>query len=296
MSGTGENTRMGADGETVGRLVAETRKVLRPLLGNGETEAVIGLLFHLYKNWGRVDLITHEGDTASDWLRSSVSSAVRRIVAGEPVQYVTGEAYFHGLWLKVTPDVLIPRPETSELIDIITDANTGSDLRVLDIGTGSGAIAMALARTLPFSEVTALDISSGALKVAQENARNLKVNVRFVDADIFNWEPEPDSFDIIVSNPPYVCESEKAGMEPTVLDFEPGIALFVPDSDPLKFYRRILEVGRTGLVAGGKIYFEINPLHADSLRGLMESSGYHDVTLVRDIHGKERFATGVRDN
>lgn len=278
--------------QTVEALVAEMKKVLVPVLGPGETEAVVSLLFHWLKGWDRTRIFIHGGDSVSDWLRSHVSDAIRRIVAGEPVQYVTGEAYIHGLWLAVRPGVLIPRPETSELVDIISDANPGSDLRVLDVGTGSGAIALALARSLRFPHVTALDVSPEALAVARENAEKLKARVDFIQADIFIWSPAPASFDIIVSNPPYVCESEKKDMEPNVLDFEPHSALFVPDSDPLRFYRRILSVGLVGLVDGGRIYFEINPLHAGELADMMRSEGYADVELLRDIHGRERFATG----
>lgn len=270
------------------------RERLTPIYGRGEANAIIELIFLHLKGWGRTDMMVNEDKELSPYIKGEVDKILRRLENHEPIQYITGTARFHGLDLHVEPGVLIPRPETSELVDIIADANPGSDLRVLDACTGSGCIAVALARTLKFPDITAIDISEKAMTVASENISRLKVKVNLIEGDIFTWQPAPDSFDIIVSNPPYVDEKERAGMDRNVLDHEPENAIFVPDSDPLKFYRRLLEMGRTALVAGGRIYFEINPLHADEMRDLAHNLGYSDIDIIRDSFGKLRFMTATR--
>lgn len=266
------------------------RNALRPIYGDRETEAIIRIIFHYLKGWTTVDMLIHEPETLSPFLESEIDGILRRLLRHEPIQYITGEARFHGMEFHVTPDVLIPRPETDELVDIIVgDANDASDLRILDIAAGSGCIAIALARSLPFPRVSALEISEAALKVARDNASRLKADVSFIHADIFKWQPSPASFDIIVSNPPYIDESEKAAMEPNVLEYEPAQALFVPDSDPLVFYRRIAEVARTGLSEGGRLYLEINPRHAAELSELLKKNGFSDIETIKDSYEKDRF-------
>ena len=265
------------------------REILRPLYGNGETEAIIRIMFHYLKGWNTVDIIMHEDASLSPFIKSEIDAILKRLVKHEPIQYITGEARFHGMEMKVTPDVLIPRPETDELVDIIvSDAGETEDLRVLDIGTGSGCIAIALARSLRFPTVTAVDISDAALAVARENASNLKANISFIKEDILTDSPE-GIFDIIVSNPPYIDESEKSGMEPNVLDYEPKIALFVPDNNPLLFYKRIAEIAVRKLSPAGKLYFEINPRHATELSRYLNDCGFDDVQVIRDSFGKLRF-------
>lgn len=285
--------------ETLKRL----RNELRPIYGDRETEAIIRIIFHHVKGWSLTDMLIHEPEELSPFIKNEIEGILERLKRHEPIQYITGEARFHGLELHVTPDVLIPRPETAELVDIIADdADEREDLRVLDIATGSGCIAIALARTLKFAKVTALDVSAAALEVARGNDRELKTGVTFIEADIFKWpedeENEGDSsgkgavqgrFDVIVSNPPYIDESEKTGMDPNVTDYEPHLALFVPDDDPLRFYIRIANVGRLLLVKGGRLYFEINPRHAKEMVGLLKNNGYEDVEVIRDSYGKERF-------
>lgn len=219
---------------------------------------------------------------------------IDRVAKGEPVQYVLGEARFYGMDFEVSPAVLIPRQETEELVDLIVRENPGKDLRVLDLGTGSGCIAIALSRFLKFAEVTAVDISGEALEVAQRNAARLKADVRFIHADMFNELPIDIPFDIIVSNPPYICEKEKADMEPLVLDHEPHRALFVPDNDPLKFYRRIADIAADSLTVDGHLYLEINPIYCHSLIEMLTRKGFSDVTPVDDISGRQRFITAIR--
>ena len=277
-------------------LLKKLRDALRPLYGNGETEAIIRILFHHLKGWNTVDLLVHEQDEASPFLQKEVDGILSRLLDHEPIQYITGEARFHGLELKVTPDVLIPRPETAELVDIIIDdANGKEDLRVLDLCTGSGCIAVALARSLKFPEITAVDVSAPALRVAVENASMLKTKVRFLERDIFKWNPS-DSYDIIVSNPPYIDESERKGMEENVLRYEPSQALFVPDDNPLIFYRRIAEIAVDSLTPSGYLYLEINPRHTADLKKLLEDKGFIDVEVIKDSYDRLRFIRAVNNN
>lgn len=272
--------------------LADVRVALRDALkekyGEREAAAMARLTMMHLKGWDLPHLMANEGREASDYVKGRTEEILDNLLKNMPLQYALGETEFYGLRLKVDPGVLIPRPETEELVEMIVRDNPQSDLRVLDLCTGSGAIAVALARNLPFSEVTAVDVSPRALVVAGENSKNLKTNVSFELKDIFKWMPAGE-WDIIVSNPPYVNESEKEGMDKNVLDYEPHIALFVPDDDPLVFYRRIAEIGRSVLKPGGGMYLEINPRHSEELRKLMEKEGMEEVEIVRDIHGKDRF-------
>lgn len=276
--------------ETLNKL----RNTLRPIYGYQESRAIIRSIFQYLKGWDTVDLIMHEKETLSPFLKGEIDGILQRLLHHEPIQYITGEARFNGLNLKVEPGVLIPRPETSELVDLITDdANGKEDLEILDVATGSGCIAVALGRNLPFPKITAIDISGKALEVARENASALKVKVDFIQGDIFTWSPDRE-FDIIVSNPPYIDESEKKDMEPNVLEYEPAEALFVPDDDPLRFYHRINEIALKSLRPGGKLYYEINPRHASRLKTEMEERGFGDVSVIRDTSGKERFIKATK--
>jgi release factor glutamine methyltransferase len=216
---------------------------------------------------------------------------VQRVVSGEPLQYVLGTAFFMGMELRVTPATLIPRPETSQLVDrIVDDMSSRADLRVLDIGTGSGCIAIALARALKFADVNAVDISDEALAVAAENAATLRTDVHFSHADALNMPPMPNAYDVIVSNPPYIAEHERTDMDARVYDYEPATALFVPDADPLMFYRAIARFAAQSLRPSGKLYFEINPLFVNQLREMLTDTGFADVDIVRDFRGNLRFA------
>lgn len=271
------------------------RKALRPVYGDRETEAIIRIIFHYLKGWNTVDMLIHEPEPLSPFIRSEIDAILGRLLRHEPIQYITGEARFHGLELTVTPDVLIPRPETAELVDLIADnAGDREDLRVLDIATGSGCIAIALALTLRFPTVTALDISSPAIAVAKKNSDRYKAPVKFVEADIFTYTPPAASLDIIVSNPPYIAMSEKKDMESNVTDYEPASALFVPDDDPLLFYRRITEIASRALVSGGSLWFEINPLYADGVADLLRANGFNDVSILLDSYGKRRFCHAIK--
>ena len=265
------------------------RDALRPIYGRGESEAIIRILFHYLKGWNTTDMLIHENEELSPYLKGEIEAILLRLKNYEPIQYITGEARFHGMELKVRPGVLIPRPETEQLVDIITDdAGNREDLRVLDVGTGSGCIAIALARSLKFPTITALDISDIAVATAKENAMALKADINIVKADIFEWKPR-QQFDIIVSNPPYIDESEKPEMERNVLDFEPPRALFVPDNDPICFYRQIGNMAAGSLPTGGMLYFEINPRHCREIEQMLATSGFNEIESLRDSFGRLRF-------
>lgn len=279
---------------TVSQLFKAVRKSLEPLYGGGEADAMSRLIFHSLKGWDLTGLIINGDREASEYLIEKIESIVRRALKHEPIQYILGDARFYGLNLKVNPHVLIPRVETEQLVDMIVAENQASDLRVLDIGTGSGAIAIALARNLRFPTVTAVDISPDALEVASQNARALKANIDFCVQDVFAYNPERDSFDIIVSNPPYIAEHEKEGMDKNVLGFEPHLALFVPDDNPLIFYSRIAEIASVALSDRGKVYFEINPLFADQIVSMLKSDGFADIEVVKDIAHRNRFVKAVK--
>lgn len=280
---------------TIEELSRNLRRSLAAKYGEGEAKAMVGLIFLGLKGWNQTGLVIHAADEASEFLENEAWKIADRVLAGEPIQYVLGLARFYGLDLRVSPGVLIPRPETEELVELIVAANRDrKDLRVLDVGTGSGAIAIALARNLPFSCVTALDVSREALDIARENAKELRAKIDFVEADIFKWSPEEDEYDIIVSNPPYIPEEEKKEMEENVLGHEPHIALFVPNDAPTLYYDRIAEVARQGLKPGGSLYFEVNPRFAEEVVRLMEKNGFRDVVIGIDSSRRKRFVYGVK--
>lgn len=271
------------------------RQQLTPRFGRGETEAIIRLIFRYLKGWNTVDMLVNNDKQLSDFTKEKVRQIVARLLDGEPIQYITGDAYFYGMDLKVTPDVLIPRPETAELVDLVVDNASGKpDLRVLDIGTGSGCIAIALARNLPFSRIQAIDISPRAIDVARDNASMLKAKIDFSVADIFSLQPACSSFDIIVSNPPYIVPSERGDMDNNVLLHEPWSALFVPEDDPLRFYIRIADFAITALAPGGRLYFELNPIFAEKCLHLVEGLGFSSCSLLRDSAGLFRFLSCIR--
>jgi len=220
----------------------------------------------------------------------------RELRKGKPIQYIIGETNFYNCTIKINSHTLIPRPETEELVDLIIKQNRGFKGSILDIGTGSGCIAVALAINLPGAFVTGTDNSDEALKIAAENASKNKTKVSLIKADILNLDSDlPEGQDIIVSNPPYIRESEKKLMNRNVLDYEPHEALFVPDESPLIFYRAILKHSKKILHHEGKIYFEINEAMGKLMCDLLISEGYRSVEMIKDINGKDRIIKGIRN-
>ena len=231
--------------------------------------------------------LTHEQE-------ATLEDAIKRLQKYEPIQYIQGYSDFCGLRFKVTPATLIPRPETSELVEWVASEATGNE-RILDIGTGSGCIAVSLANKMPQSKVTAWDISNEALAVATENSRSNGTEVLFEQVDILSYRPEENLFDIIVSNPPYIKENEKSAMHANVLDWEPHTALFVPDSDPLLFYRTIAIKGLQILKPGGRLYFEINRAHGSETMEMLAGLGYTGIELRKDFAENDRMIKATRN-
>ena len=263
---------------------------LTPSVGDREARAMVGLMLENRCNITPVEIAVNPDKELSDETISDLNRIADRVIAGEPLQYVLGVAPFHGLSIAVTPGVLIPRPETAELVDIIIDdAGNRSDLKVLDVCTGSGCIAVALGRALKYPEIAAVDVEDIAIQTTELNARRLKVDLHTEKRDVLTNGLPDGRFDIIVSNPPYVDESEKPTIEPRVLEHEPSIALFVPDDNPLVFYKAIAEDAFEKLSTGGTLYFEINPRHVDELKTLLAGIGFRDVEARRDFNGQYRF-------
>lgn len=272
----------------------ELWRTLEPLYGNGEARAVTDYVLDVCFGLSKADIMCGAVEEMTAEKAAELNKIFGRLMEGEPVQYVLGRAEFCGRWFDVRPGVLIPRPETEELCAWITaDSKVSASPKVLDIGTGSGCIAITLQLDMPESKVTAWDISADALDVAHENAQQLGANVNFVKLDALNAKPEGE-WDVIVSNPPYICEKEKKDMAVNVLEHEPHTALFVPDADPLLFYRAITRLAVQTLSKGGRLYFEINPIYADDTCRMMRAEGMTAVELRSDMYGKQRMAKGVK--
>ncbi len=272
----------------------ELWRTLEPLYGNGEARAVTDYVLDVCFGLSKADILCGAVEEMTAEKTAELNKIFGRLTEGEPVQYVLGRAEFSGRWFNVRPGVLIPRPETEELCAWITaDSKASGSPKVLDIGTGSGCIAITLQLDMPESKVTAWDISADALDVARENAKQLGANVNFVKQDALNAKPKGE-WDVIVSNPPYICEKEKKDMAVNVLEHEPHTALFVPDADPLLFYRAITRLAVQTLSNGGRLYFEINPIYADDTCRMMQAEGMTAVELRSDMYGKQRMAKGIK--
>ena len=225
-----------------------------------------------------------------DSQRNEIRKMVERLKSYEPVQYILGETEFMGIRLLVNKSVLIPRPETEELVQWIVESGLPSSPKILDAGTGSGCIALGLKKHIPSAVVHAFDISDQALETAKRNAHENNLDVLFYKADILNWQDEAgDRYDVIVSNPPYVRELEKKKMEANVLMYEPEDALFVPDNDPLKFYSQIAAIAIKNLNPGGWLFFEINENLGYEMNGLMEQLNFLKIEIRKDLSGKDRM-------
>ena len=223
-----------------------------------------------------------------------LNGILARLLNFEPIQYIQGTARFLERSYHVAPGVLIPRPETEELVEVML-REIPSDARILDIGTGSGCIAISLSKAFPNAKVTAWDVSEDARCIARRNNDDLQASVCFVKQDVLAWRGDGGQcYDVIVSNPPYITESEKQEMERNVLDWEPFSALFVPNNDPLLFYRRIGELGRMMLVDGGRLYFEINRAYGEATAMMLCGQGYTGIRILKDISGNDRFVIAER--
>ena len=276
----------------------ELEKIYDP----NEANALIIILLEHYFSINRVKMALEPELRLSESELLTLHFAVKELLKNRPIQYIIGETEFCGMRFFVNENVLIPRPETEEMVKMIVSRRdkaclvpTGCD--VLDIGTGSGCIAISIAKLLKDSVVTAVDVSEKAFEVAKKNAEANNVKVNFVLDDILNpqnHELLKSKFDIIVSNPPYVCDSEKSEMRANVLDYEPSTALFVSDNDPLIFYRKILEFAQKELKPGGEVWFEINEKFGEEMRNLSHEMGFENVEIIKDFWGKERILRAKR--
>lgn len=291
---------------------------LHALYDAGELHAIIDLVFYHYLRFSKTDVLTRQDENLNQSDVLKLYDCCKLLVTGVPVQYALGEAEFYGLRFKVNSSVLIPRPETEELMDIIVktenvkrkmedgeraarqntqdskiqDTYTGTEHSILDIGTGSGCIPVTLKKSLPYAKAFAIDISEAALETARGNAALNGVEVEFTHADILEEKDffKGVTFNLIVSNPPYIKAGEAAGMTSQVLAHEPATALFVNDPDAILFYKKIIAFCRGRLVKGGALYFELNPLTAEQVKEDAIASGlFREVILIKDLSGKTRF-------
>ena len=288
--------------------VAKLRQSLTPLYDSREVKAIISLLMEEVCGISRVEMIMNPDRILDENTSARLDQIATRLASGEPVQQVLGYEYFLGRKFEVNPDVLIPRPETAELVEwVVNDyglmiKDEGSSLIhnpssfILDIGCGSGCIAISLAALINNSRVFGIDLSIGALITSRRNSQNLNIsNVEFLQMDILASQnesfphPDVDNFDIIVSNPPYIRQQEKAEMSANVLEHEPHMALFVPDHDPQLFYRAIANFGQRNLRPDGLLYFEINAALGPETCALLETMGYRNIIIKKDINGRDRM-------
>ncbi|AGA77709.1 peptide chain release factor N(5)-glutamine methyltransferase [Echinicola vietnamensis] len=264
---------------------------LQPMYPEQEASQLAFWLLEHFLGWKRGDIVRN---ASLPELPNDIQVAFERLMEGHPIQYILGEAPFYGRDFKVDPSVLIPRNETEELVHLILKDNLQAGLQIMDIGTGSGCIPITLFLEMAHPVVHAMDISKEALQMAQENAKRLGAKVTFLQTDILSKEIPINQLDILVSNPPYVRELEKAHMHKNVLEHEPSLALFVSNEDPLVFYRTIATKGLKALNPGGKLYFEINEAFAKEMETLAESLGYRHVTIHDDLQGKPRMLSAIR--
>ena len=255
-----------------------------------ELGPILSILIEHVTGWDQVQQVIHKDNTISAAQELAFETAATALLAGRPIQYITGKTWFMGEPYNVNEQVLIPRPETEELVDWVIEyaAIKGKALRILDIGTGSGCIAIALKKALPEAIVSAIDISTGAIKIAAANAAALKADIEWIALDILNTAFLPDQYDVIVSNPPYIPMQEMKNMELQVTDHEPNIALFVPDEDPLVFYKAIARLAKLHLSTNGQLFFEIHYDQGDAMIALLDEMHFH-AELRTDLFGKDRM-------
>jgi len=283
-------------GKTTRQLTVDVRELyqtycnrLETLYPRQEAESLTIWLLDYFLHIRRAEILHGREVSVSDELERAMS----QLLENKPIQYITQSAPFYGRDFKVGPAVLIPRNETEELVHLIIGENKEGGMRVMDIGTGSGCIAITLALEMHFPDVYAMDISMPALNLAEENARLLGAEVGFFQGDILGEEIPVSNLDILVSNPPYIRESEKLVMHRNVLDHEPHLALFVPDKDPFTFYSAILKKGKVALKRRGRLYVEINEAMGPETAALAADFDYGEIKLIRDLNGKNRILSAV---
>lgn len=274
-------------------LYKQIRDEIKPIYGQ-EADMIAMFIVEDVSGFNSTDILTdHKFQTGPNF-RATILKYILQLKRQEPIQYILGKAYFCDNYFEVNESTLIPRPETEELIKLVEDYLTEQpQARVLDIGTGSGCIAASVALKVPEALVSAMDISTSALQVAERNAITLKSNVSFFHADILKYSAD-EKYDLIVSNPPYVRESEKKEMLKNVLEYEPAKALFVTDEDPLLFYHAIIRFAKDGLIDNGAIFFEVNQYLASDVGTLLGKENYKSIQINKDINGNDRFVSAIK--
>ena len=275
--------------------IASIRKELAGVSSKTEIESLIFLIFEKMNGYSRTQFLLASNEILSEKERLEIQQIVDRLKNHEPIQYILGETEFFGLPFYTVPGVLIPRPETEELVQWIIQENKTIAPQILDIGTGTGCIPISVKKNIPGAVVTACDISAVCIETAQRNAALNECEISVIEYDILKNIPETSfpELDLIVSNPPYVRVIEKKKMEKNVLNYEPELALFVPDHDPLLFYTRIAEFAKSHLSNGGRLYFEINEAFGAECVDMLLQKGFSEVLLKQDIHGKDRMIRSV---
>ena len=273
-------------------------KELLPIYDEKEIESFFYIILEKNHQLKRIDLAINPGAIMDGNHLKQWKSIVSDLKIQKPIQYILGETEFYGLRFEVNENTLIPRPETEELVELIISNNQinkpPNPLKIVDIGTGSGCIAISLAKNIPNAEVFAIDVSDKVLEVAQKNAALNKVNVNFILKNILKTEDLLQQFDIIVSNPPYVRNLEKIEINKNVLEYEPHLALFVEDNDALLFYKKIANLAKKNLKPNGQLYFEINQYLGKETVELLEKIGFQNIELKKDIYGNDRMIRGTR--
>lgn len=263
---------------------------LTPLYDSMEAESFFAITLEELKGWRRSDLAMNPDAELSSEEIEKWNAVVTQLETQKPIQYIFGKAHFYGLEFEVNENTLIPRPETEELVEwIIGDSQYKGQINLLDIGTGSGCIAVSLAKNLTDASVSAIDVSEGALSTAKRNAEHNDAKVNFILQDILAAETLPQTYDVIVSNPPYVRNLEKEEIKENVLQYEPHLALFVDDNDALIFYRKIALLAKSQLSANGRLYFEINQYLGPETVQMLEDFGFTNFVLKKDIYGNDRM-------
>lgn len=262
---------------------------LSDLYSPGEASSISRMIIEKISGLSYPMLVGNKNNKITPEQVQRIDELIVRLKKNEPIQYVLGEAEFYGLNFMVDKNVLIPRPETEELVELIINENKGqAGLNILDIGTGSGCIAIALKKYLPDCNITAWDVSGEALVVACRNAERNSVDINFQQVDVLGEVPA-QHFDVIVSNPPYILEEEKQNMENNVLGYEPHLALFVPNDRGLLFYERIADIAKTALTKNGRLYFEINSAKGLETLEMLSTKAYNNISLIKDLSGNDRI-------
>lgn len=280
--------------ESIKTITEKAKQELNRIYSESEIKLLIRVIFDHLMEWDYTKIVMNYYDPLPNETYSKAIEIINRLASNEPIQYIIGYEYFMGNKFYVDNSTLIPRPETEELVKGIIEREHKSANAILDIGTGSGIIAISLAKHFTNATVSACDISSSAIKMAQQNAQHNNTKVNFIEMDILNWaDYNIGKFDIIVSNPPYITEQEKSDMEQQVLEHEPHTALFVPNTEPLLFYKAIAEFGTKHLNCNGELWFEINRAYGKECCDMLQAMGYTNIELKKDQFDNDRVISAV---